>query len=97
MIAFFMPIFTAVAELKRVGGSALGYIVIVPSAIVVGGVIVYTEWRVGRTIWRRLEKHSKTVQNAVGASLFGLLLLGILVGLISGHKLALFVANHVAH
>ena len=97
MIAFVMPLCTALAEVKRLDGSVLGYILVVPPAIVLGGVVVYTQWRIGRFVWRWSEKRSKTVQNGVVASLCLCLLLSIVVGVISGHKMAVFVVDHLNH
>jgi hypothetical protein len=95
-IAFFMPVAAATTELKRSGGGRLRYLVAVPSALVLGALIVSLDWRLGKALWLRCQRYSKQAQNAVAIALFAVELLWIVVGSISGFDLAAFVAEHVA-
>jgi hypothetical protein len=58
--------------------------------------IVSLDWRRGKALWLRFQRYSKQAQNAVAIALFAVELLWIVVGSISGFKLAAFVAEHVA-
>ena len=94
-IAFCMPIIAATTELKHSGGGTMRYVVAVPSALALGAVIVSLDWNLGKTVWLRCQRYSHQAQNAVAVTLFALELLWIVVGGISGFKLAAFVAGHV--
>jgi hypothetical protein len=95
-IAFCMPITAATTELKRSGGGTLRYLIAVPSALALGAVIVWLDWKLGKTVWLRCQRYSKQAQNAVAVALFAIELLWIVVGGVSGFKLAAFIAEHVA-
>jgi hypothetical protein len=95
-IAFFMPVVAATTALKLSAGGTLRYLVTVPSALVLGALIVSLEWRLGKALWLRSQQYSEQAQNAVAITLFALELLWIVVGTVSGDKLAAFVAEHVA-
>jgi hypothetical protein len=97
LIAFFMPVSAAVAELRSKGVGALGYVLAIPSALILGIVIVSVEWKLGRTIWLRFEKYSKKVQNFVGAALCVVQLFWIFVGTAGGFKLGALVMDHITH
>ena len=94
-IAFCMPITAAVTELKHSGAGTLRYLVAVPSALVLGVVIVWLDWKLGKAMWLGCQRYSKQAQNAVAMALFAVELLWIVVGGLSGFKLAAFVAEHV--
>jgi hypothetical protein len=95
-IAFCMPITAATTELRHSGGGTFRYLVAVPSTLALGAVIVYLDWELGKTVWLRCQRYSERAQNAVAVVLFAVELLWIVVGGISGFKLAGFVAEHVA-
>jgi hypothetical protein len=95
-IAFFMPVVTAITELKHSGGGTLRYLVAAPSALVLGALIVSLDWKLGKVVWLRWQRYSKQAQNAVAIALLAGELLWIVVGVVSGVKLAAFVAEHVA-
>jgi hypothetical protein len=63
---------------------------------VLGALIVSLDWRLRKALWVRCQRYSKQAQNAVAIALFAVELLWIVVGSISGFKLAAFVAEHVA-
>jgi uncharacterized protein HemX len=94
-IAFCMPIAAATTQLKHSGGGTLRYLVAVPLALALGAAIVCLDWKFGKTVWLRCQRYSKQAQNAVAVALFVVELLWIVVGDISGFKLAAFVAEHV--
>jgi hypothetical protein len=95
-IAFCMPIVAATTELKHSGGEILRYLVAVPSALALGAMIVSLDWKLGKTAWLRCQRYSNRAQNAVAVALFALEPIWIVVGGVSGFKLASFVAEHVA-
>jgi hypothetical protein len=78
------------------GGGTLRYLVAVPSALVLGALIVSLDWRLGKALWLRCQRYSKQAQNAVAIALFAVELLWIVVGSISGFKLLAFGEEHVA-
>jgi hypothetical protein len=61
-IAFFMPVAAATTERKRSGGGTLRCLVPVPSALVLGAVIVSLDWRLGKALWLRCQRYSKQAQ-----------------------------------
>lgn len=69
------------------GGGTLRHLVAVPSALVLGALIVSLDWRLGKALWLRCQRYSKQAQNAVAIALFAVELLWIVVGSISGFKL----------
>jgi hypothetical protein len=81
--------------MKHSGGGTLCYLVAVPLALALGAAIVCLDWKFGKTVWLRCQRYSKQAQNAVAVALFVVELLWIVVGGISGVKLAAFVAEHV--
>jgi len=91
-----MPIVVTLAAVKHSGGGALRYLVAAPSAVVISILVVYMDWTLGRAIWLRSQQYPKRIQKGVGVALFGFQLLSILVGTVSGVKLAAFVVNHLA-
>ncbi|MGA9392748.1 MAG: hypothetical protein WBV69_20130 [Candidatus Sulfotelmatobacter sp.] len=95
-IAFFIPVGAATTLLWHSGGGALRYLVIVPSALALGALIVTLDWKLGKAAWLRCQRCSKHMQNAVAIGLFAAELLWIAVGAVSGFKLATFVAEHFA-
>ncbi len=95
-IAFCMPTTAALTELKHSGGGTLRYVVAIPSALALGAVIVWLDWKLGKTARLRCQQYSKQAQNVIAMALFAVELLWIGVGGISGFKLAAFVAEHVA-
>ena len=95
-IAFCMPIGMAMPQLKNSGGGLLRYVVAAPATLILGILIVFLEWKLGKAIWLRCQRYSKKAQNVVAFGLFVLQLLWIVVGTISGFKVATFVAEHVA-
>jgi uncharacterized protein HemX len=94
-IAFCMPITAATTELKHSGGGTLRYLVAVPLALALGAAIVWLHWKLGKTVWLRCQRYSKQAQNAVAMALFAVELLWIVVGGLSGFKLATIVAEYV--
>ena len=94
-IAFCMPVVAATTELKLSIGGPLRFLVAVPSALVLGALIVWLNWKFGKTVWLRCQQYSKHAQNAVAIALFAVELLWIVVGGVSGFKLAAFVVEHV--
>jgi hypothetical protein len=96
MIAFVMPIYAAIAEVKRAGGGILAYVVASPLTVAMGALIVWVDWKLGKAVWIRSKGHSEKVKNAVGFALLAFQLFGIFVGLASGIRLAVFLVNHLA-
>jgi hypothetical protein len=95
-VVFFMPFAAVTTELKNTGGGTLRYLAAVPSALALGAVIVWLDWNLGKTVWLRSQRYSGRAQNAVAWTLFAFELLWIVVGGVSGFKLAAFVSEHVA-
>jgi len=91
-IAFCMPLGAAVTEIKHSGGGILRYLIVAPVALVLGVLIVTLDWKLGRALWLRCQRYFNTAQNRAAVALLGLQLLWILVGAISGFRLATFVA-----
>jgi len=58
-IAFFMPVVAATTALKLSGGGTLRYLIAVPSALVLGALIVSLDWRLGKALWLRRQRYSK--------------------------------------
>ena len=94
-IAFCMPIGMALTELKHSGGGMLRYLVAAPSTLVLGALIVTLDWKLGRAIWVRCQRYSNKAQNTAAIALFELQLFWIVIGAISGFKLATLVIEHV--
>lgn len=94
-IAFCMPVSMGVTELKHSGGGILRYLIVAPSALVIGALIVSFDWKLGKAVWLRCQRYSNKAQNRAAMGLFGLQLLWIVLGAISGFKLATFVAAHL--
>jgi hypothetical protein len=92
-IAFVMPLSGAIAELKHSGGGALRYVIVLPTSLAVGALIVWLDWKLGKALWSRCQRRSPQVQNVVAMFLFILELLWIVVGGVSGFKLAAFTAS----
>jgi len=92
-IAFVMPLSGAIAELKHSGGGALCYVIVLPASLAVGALIVRLDWKLGKALWSRCQRHSPNVQNAIAMFLFTLELLWIAVGIVSGSMLAAFAAR----
>src|SRR5215468_8046307 len=92
-IAFVMPITGAIAELKHSGSGALCYLIVLPASLAIGALIVWFDWKLGKALWSRCERHSPKVQNAVAMFLFTLELLWIVVGVVSGSMLAAFAGR----
>jgi len=95
-IAFCVPVGAAATVLAHSGGGTLRYAITVPSALALGALIVWLDWKLGKVLWLRCQGCSKQVQNVVAIGLFAAGLLWIAVGAVSGFKLATFVAKHVA-
>jgi hypothetical protein len=95
-IAFCMPVSMAVAEIKHSGGGIFRYLIVTPLALVVGVLIVSLDWKLGRAVWLRYQQYSTRAQNRAAMALFTLQLLWIVLGAISGFKLATLVAEHLA-
>jgi hypothetical protein len=94
-VAFVQPIAGATAMLKHFGVGILRYSIAVPAALALGVVIVWLDWKIGKTVWLRCHQCPKQAQNAVALALFAVDLLWIVVGGLSGFKLAALVAKHV--
>jgi hypothetical protein len=58
-ITFFMPVAAATTELKRSSGGTLRYPVAVPSALLLGALIVSLDWKLGKALWLRCQRYSK--------------------------------------
>jgi hypothetical protein len=83
-IVFFMPIYATVAGVKQSGGGALRFLVAVPSALVLGILIVFVDWRLGKALWLRSRQYSEKVQSVVSVALFAFEAIWIFLGLVSG-------------
>jgi hypothetical protein len=94
-IALCMPVSMGVTELKHSGGGILRYVIVAPSALVIGALIVSFDWTLGKAVWLRCRRYSNKAQNRAAMALFGLQLLWIVIGAIAGFKLATFVAAHL--
>lgn len=94
-IAFFMPIVAATSELKQLGSGQLRYVIAVPSAISLGALIILSDWKLGKALWRKCQPYSKQVQDRLAISLFALQLVWIALAAVLGTKLAGFVAKHI--
>ena len=94
-IAFCMPIVEATTDLEHSGGGAVRYLIAVPSALVLGALIVCLDWKLVKAVLLRCQRYSKQSQNGVAIALFALQILWIVLGAIAGFKLAAFVAKHV--
>jgi len=95
-IVFFMPVAAVTSELERAGSGMLRYLIAVPLALVLGALIVSLDWTIGKAVWLRSQRSSERAQNAVAIGLLAAELLWIIVGTVSGFKLAAFVAKHFA-
>src|ERR1700683_2781838 len=93
-VAFVQPIAGATAAVKHFGGGTLRYSVAVPAALALGVVLVWLDWKIGKTVWLRCQQCSKQAQNAVALALFVGDLLWVVVGGLSGFKLAALIAKH---
>lgn len=91
-IVFVMPVSGAIAELKHSGSGALRYVMVLPASLAVGAFLVGLDWKLGKALWSRGQRHSPKVQNAVAIFLFAMQLLWIVVGVASGFLLAVFAA-----
>jgi hypothetical protein len=58
--------------------------------------IASLDWKLGKAVWLRCQRYSNRAQNRAAMALFGLQQLWIVLGAISGFKLATFVAAHLA-
>lgn len=94
-IAFCMPLGAVITELRHSGGGTLRYLVAVPVALALGVLIVSLDWKLGKALWLRCQRYSKQAQNAVAIALVAAQLLWIVVGDVSGFKLAALVVRHV--
>src|SRR5579872_1234590 len=94
-IAFCQPVGIAVIQIKHSGGGILRYLVIVPVALALGFLIASLDWKLGKATWLRCQAYSNRARKRVAIALFCLQLLWIVLGVISGFKLATFVAAHV--
>jgi len=95
-IVFCMPVSMAVIEIKHSGGGIFRYLIVAPVALVLGVLIASLDWKLGKAVWLRCQRCSNRAQNRAAMALFGLQLLWIVLGAISGFKLATFVAAHLA-
>jgi hypothetical protein len=96
MIAFVMPTFATIAEVKHSSGGTSAYILAIPIGIALSIAIATAEWRLGKFIWLRFKESSERVQNAVGALLFALQMLWIFTGLVGGMEMGVFISYHLA-
>ena len=69
MIAFIMPIYATIVEVKRAGGGILSYVVALPLTVAMGALIVWVDWMLGKAVWIRSKGHSEKVKKAVGFAL----------------------------
>jgi hypothetical protein len=83
MTAGMMPVFGTIRALRDSGGGFLGYLLGVPSAIVIGIAILWTEAKLATALVIRAKDRSKKIKNVVGLSL----LLFSCVGLSSAARL----------
>ena len=97
MMGLIMPVFAAIAQVKQSGGGVVAYLVAALIGVGLGVLISTVEWRLGRAIWRRFERYSSKVQNAVGFSLFVIQLLWVFLGVVSGIKVGAFAGSRFAH
>jgi hypothetical protein len=96
MIGFVIPTFAAIVGVRHSGGGTFAYVLALPIGIGLSILIATVQWRLGKIIWIRFRKTSKSLRNAVGILLFVLQLLWILIGLLSGTKAGVIVAQHLA-
>jgi hypothetical protein len=94
-MVFFMPVVAVITELKHSGGGMLRYLVAVPSAFVLGSLLVSLDWKLGKAIWFRCQRYSSRTQTVAAIASVVLDLSCILVGAVSGFKLSMFIAARV--
>jgi hypothetical protein len=94
-IVFFMPMSGAVTELKNFGGGDLRYLIAVPCALAAGSLVTWLDWKLGKILWTKGQRHSRITQDVVAIALLALELCWIVVGGVSGFKVAAFVARHI--
>jgi len=68
-------------------------VIVLPASLALGALIVCLEWKLGKALWSRCQRRAPQVQNVVATFLFVLELLWIVVGVVSGFKLAAFAAS----
>ena len=93
---FLYAYLAATSELKQLGNGPLRYVIAVPSAISLGALIILSDWKLGKALWRKCQPSSKQVQNRLAISLFALQLVWIALAAVLGTKLAAFVAEHIS-
>lgn len=79
-VAFVTPPSEAKAELKCSGSGDMRYVTVLPASIAVGALIVWLDWKLGKALWSRYQRHSPKVQNAAIIFVFALQLLWIAAG-----------------
>ena len=87
-IALFMPAAMVVGEVRAVGGGVLRYLLGLPLALVLGGLVVLLQWHSGKFFWQRSQRYCDRAQNIVAIGLFTLDLVWIMLAGICGYRLA---------
>lgn len=88
VVALFIPAVAVLEEVKAAGGGVLPYLVGLPLALVLGGLLVLIEWRLEWFLWRRSQKYGDRTQNIVAIGLLALCLAWIVLACICGDGLA---------
>jgi hypothetical protein len=94
-IAFFMPLIAACGEIQNTGGGITRYLLAVPLSIMIGVIIVVSDWNMGKMLWMKSQQLSRRIQNATALALLVLEVLWIFVGAVSGSKLGILVARYI--
>lgn len=92
MTAGMMPLFGTIRALRDSGGSFLGYLLGVPSAIVIGIAILWAEGKLASALVIRAKDRSKKIKNVVGLSLLLFQFCWIAIGGTIGFRLAAFIS-----
>ncbi|HSS99378.1 MAG TPA: hypothetical protein VLK33_20225 [Terriglobales bacterium] len=92
-IAFCMPTVAAVSELKHSGGGISHYLIAIPLGLSLGALIVWVDWKLGKTIWLRYQGYPKRAQDMLAIFWILVDLLWIIIGGFLGIKLAWLMAN----
>lgn len=90
-----MPIESVIGTVRALGGGVLRYVIALPFGILLGVLIVYVAWKLGRSVWVRFQNRSEKTKNRVGMALFVFQLFCIAVGLVSGGIVGKLIVHYL--
>lgn len=94
IVILVMPPSAMVGVVKDTGGGALKYLVSAVIGLVLGSLILWMHWKIGRAVWPRFQRSSQTVRNVVAFGLFAQGVVWALVGLVVGVKSAALITRY---